>query len=71
MFTRQAQPTSTPSPRPAASNDNGARPVRAPQRGAAGAGGIVGIAAEIAGTVALLYVADGVFRISRCEGASA
>ena len=70
MFVRQAQPSARAISFASASNDNGSR--RGPlQRPRAGAGGIVGIAAEIVGAIALLYVADGVFRISPADGAPA
>ena len=71
MFVRQVQPSIRAAPVFGASNDNGIPRRRSLKPARPGAGGIVSVATEIAGTIALFYLADGVFRISRFDGASA
>ena len=69
MFARQLDVPRRPRPQVWASNDNGA-PWRPKRRGPAApeAASILGLAAAISGSIAVRYVADGVFRISRPEG---
>ena len=69
MFARQLDAPLRSRPLVRASNDNGA-PWRPKRRAAATpeAVSILGLAAAISGSIAVRYVADGVFRISRPEG---
>ena len=69
MFARQLDAPRRLSSLVRASNDNGA-PWRRTRRAAAApeTGGILGLAAAVSGSIAVRYVADGVFRISRPEG---
>ena len=69
MFARQLDAPRRLSPLVRASNDNGAQWRRTRRAAAAPeAAGILSLAAAISGSIAVRYVADGVFRISRPEG---